>query len=212
MSGHCFVSSKGRPPQRWHATFPEARSHAHRTFDPAALGPDSVLWLLDEADCREPVTGALAACAPRLPVAILSMAPADADALHWFRLGARAYCHALAAPRVLRRVETVLMQGGYWLGESFTALLAGAVGSAVGSVAEHQEMRCPEPLTPRECAVARAVADGGTNREVASQLEISERTVKAHLTAIFDKLGIRDRLQLAVMLNRPGVDAERRQA
>jgi len=45
------------------------------------------------------------------------------------------------------------------------------------------------------------VAHGASNREIAVALEITERTVKAHLSAIFDKLGVRDRVQLALRMN-----------
>ena len=49
--------------------------------------------------------------------------------------------------------------------------------------------------------MARLVAGGASNREVAEQLSITERTVKAHLSAIFEKLGLRDRLQLSLRIN-----------
>ena len=52
-----------------------------------------------------------------------------------------------------------------------------------------------------ELEVALAVAGGKSNREVAEQLFIAERTVKAHLGAVFEKLGVRDRLQLALRLS-----------
>ena len=66
----------------------------------------------------------------------------------------------------------------------------------------------PEPQTPpewqeklskREIEVAEVVATGVTNREVAEQLHITVRTVKEHLTSIFSKLGIHDRLALILM-------------
>jgi DNA-binding NarL/FixJ family response regulator len=56
-------------------------------------------------------------------------------------------------------------------------------------------------LSDRERQVAQLVASGSSNREVAEQLSISERTAKAHLTSIFEKLGLRDRLQLSLKIN-----------
>lgn len=56
-------------------------------------------------------------------------------------------------------------------------------------------------LTPRENAVAKAVAAGQSNKEVARQLDITERTVKAHLSAVFTKLGVRDRLHLVLAIS-----------
>ncbi|HEY8524620.1 MAG TPA: response regulator transcription factor [Acidimicrobiales bacterium] len=50
-----------------------------------------------------------------------------------------------------------------------------------------------DPLTDRELEVLRLVATGATNAEIAEQLYLSERTVKGHVSAIFMKLGVRDR-------------------
>ncbi len=50
-----------------------------------------------------------------------------------------------------------------------------------------------ESLTERECEVLRAVAGGGTNRQVAAELMISEATVKTHLLRLYPKLGVKDR-------------------
>jgi DNA-binding NarL/FixJ family response regulator len=58
----------------------------------------------------------------------------------------------------------------------------------------------PEELSGREAEVAREVVAGRSNKEIARVLGITERTVKAHLGAIFAKLGVRDRLQLALRL------------
>ena len=56
-------------------------------------------------------------------------------------------------------------------------------------------------LTSRELMVAEQVAQGSNNREIAQTLEITERTVKAHLTSIFEKLEVRDRVQLALKMH-----------
>ena len=67
-----------------------------------------------------------------------------------------------------------------------------AAGGVVGEeVASHQL------LTPHELQVARLVVGGASNRDLAATLFISPRTVEAHLTAIFRKLGVRNRRQLA---------------
>lgn len=53
------------------------------------------------------------------------------------------------------------------------------------------------PLTPREREVARLVAQGQTNRQIAATLVISERTADAHVQNILNKLGISSRAQIA---------------
>jgi two-component system, NarL family, nitrate/nitrite response regulator NarL len=53
-------------------------------------------------------------------------------------------------------------------------------------------------LTNRECEIVAAVADAYTNKDIAQRFEISETTVKHHLTHIFDKVGVSTRLELAM--------------
>ena len=60
-------------------------------------------------------------------------------------------------------------------------------------------------LTPRETQIVAAVADGSSNKDIASQLTISEDTVKHHLSNIFDKVGVHSRLELAVFALYHGV-------
>ena len=55
-------------------------------------------------------------------------------------------------------------------------------------------------LTPREQQIALAIADGRTNRDIAAKLGITEQTVKNHLTSIFEKVGVDNRLQLGLAL------------
>jgi DNA-binding NarL/FixJ family response regulator len=57
-----------------------------------------------------------------------------------------------------------------------------------------------ERLTPRERDIAAAVCAGLSNREIAARLGIQEKTVRNRLTALFEKVGVRTRLQLAVLL------------
>ena len=57
-------------------------------------------------------------------------------------------------------------------------------------------------LTPREIEIARLIGQGASNKGIARQLSITERTVKAHLTMIFRKTGVEDRVKLALMVSR----------
>jgi len=76
-------------------------------------------------------------------------------------------------------------------------LLAGMHGlSAPARPAQAAEHK----LTGRELEVAKAIATGASNKEVARQLSITERTVKAHVSGLFAKLAVSDRLQLALKM------------
>ena len=64
----------------------------------------------------------------------------------------------------------------------------------------------PDELTAQELRVARAVARGATNREVAAELFLSPKTVEFHLGRVFRKLGVRSRTQLARLVAEGGLD------
>src|SRR5439155_1347819 len=69
------------------------------------------------------------------------------------------------------------------------------------------DLRMPQGsgLTERELEIVRLVASGYKNKEVGNALAISERTVKTHLTNIFQKLGVRDRVGLVMFALRHGL-------
>ena len=72
-------------------------------------------------------------------------------------------------------------------------------GGLVSQMSDQPEVSFDD-LTKRERQVAQSVSNGLSNREIAARLNISERTVKARLTAVFQKLGVRDRVQLALLM------------
>lgn len=135
---------------------------------------------------------------PSLPLVVMSTAPDQAAALRALDRGARGYCHALAAPEMLRQVATVVAHGGLWIGPELMKRMLGSASTALAAAGtDAPELGC---LSPRERAVACEVGKGATNREVALALGITERTVKAHLASVFEKLGVRDRLELVLVL------------
>ena len=71
-----------------------------------------------------------------------------------------------------------------------------------GTTPEMMPPRAQVALTPREQQIALAIADGRTNRDIAARLGITEQTVKNHLTSIFEKVGVDNRLQLGLALVR----------
>ena len=117
--------------------------------------------------------------------------------------GAKGYCKKEIDPSLLRKAVTVVQKGEVWAGrKTISHLLA-----ELCSMTERDQQDCPAVtvvylryLTPRERQIARLVGEGACNKEIAVQLNISERTAKGHLTAIFRKLQISDRLRLGLFV------------
>jgi len=136
------------------------------------------------------------------PLVLLCDLPDEALVLAALERGAAGCCNSRAAPEVLRQVALVVANGGLWVGQSLLRQLVGATARRLGQQpadAKNDDWR--DALSGRECEVAALVAGGASNKEVAERLAITERTVKAHLSAIFEKLGVRDRLQLSLRIN-----------
>jgi DNA-binding NarL/FixJ family response regulator len=130
------------------------------------------------------------------PVVVVSNIPDEHEALSAIVTGARGYCHAWSSPEQLHEVVQVVSRGGYWVGQALMSRLINVVTTRSQPVSDE----LPGELSERETEVAREVVAGRSNKEIARALEITERTVKAPLGAIFVKLGVRDRLQLALRL------------
>jgi DNA-binding CsgD family transcriptional regulator len=81
---------------------------------------------------------------------------------------------------------------------------------ATGETARRRDPTALETLTPQEFQVARFVAEGGTNRDVAAQLFLSHRTVSYHLHNVYRKLGIASRTELARVDFERGLDTSGR--
>ncbi len=84
-------------------------------------------------------------------------------------------------------------------------VLAGKTYLAPAAAAKLAEGVTRVQLTPRELATLRLIADGQSNKEIASQLGISERTVKTHLGHLFEKLGVTSRTEAVKIATRRGL-------
>jgi two-component system, NarL family, nitrate/nitrite response regulator NarL len=111
-----------------------------------------------------------------------------------FRAGARGVMAKASPVDVLFKGMDAVMAGEYWVGRERVADLVRLFRSELA--APHQER--PFGLTSRELQVIEAVVAGYTNKEIAERLAISQNTAKHHLSSIFDKLGVSNRLELAL--------------
>ncbi|MBE9608333.1 helix-turn-helix transcriptional regulator [Chitinilyticum piscinae] len=126
--------------------------------------------------------------------------PDDHEGLRLLGWGVRGYCHALAPAGLLVQVLQVVAAGEIWAGRTLVQRLLGALQQLPGQQAAATGKGI-ELLSEREQQVAQLAARGAANKEIARELDITERTVKAHLSAAFTKLEVADRVQLTLKLN-----------
>lgn len=126
---------------------------------------------------------------PDVPVAIISAVEDGAVMRRAFELGASGYLHKSVGPAEIRRaIETVLS------GEVFVP-----EGIDIASDDDHSAlMRRLGTLTPQQVRVLMMLSDGLMNKQIAYELSISEATVKAHVSAILQKLDVDSRTQAVI--------------
>jgi DNA-binding NarL/FixJ family response regulator len=118
-----------------------------------------------------------------------------------FKAGAHGFCKENISDALLNRAVQMVCEGEYWIQRKLIANIIDDLAKELMQTHEHPatgENPVLDALTPRELEVAKMVRLGGNNKMIARELDISERTVKAHLSAIFRKLDIQNRLHLAL--------------
>lgn len=115
--------------------------------------------------------------------------------------GMRGCCKRNADARLLRQVVEEVRVGGLWIRRALTSKLIDELGKASLKIKTYRAtLGLLNKLTQREYDIAIRVGNGECNKGIAQACGITERTVKAHLTEIFQKLGVSDRLNLALVL------------
>jgi DNA-binding NarL/FixJ family response regulator len=128
---------------------------------------------------------------PHAKVIVLTTYDTDDDISRALKAGAKAYVlKDISADALIACIHDVLA-GKTYLAPAAAAKLAEGVTRI--------------QLTPRELATLRLMADGKSNKEIAGELGISERTVKTHLGHLFEKLGVTSRTEALKLANRRGL-------
>lgn len=130
---------------------------------------------------------------PEIRQIILGPTTEDELILQSIMAGARAYLHSSSGAFAVRRAVEAVMQGTIWAPRRVLSLLADrfliqhATASPVGT-----------PLSPREKQVLSLIMTARSNREIAGELGIEERTVKAHVASLLRKTGAENRVSLSI--------------
>ena len=138
--------------------------------------------------------------AQRVAIVVVTASERTDEALAAIRAGARGVVFKRFAIETLMTAIGAVAEGHVWMPPALQAQLTTQLRSPVN-----------QKLTSREREIVRHVALGMRNAEVARHLFISEVTVKTHLNNIFQKLGVRDRVELTLYAIRAGIVAANEQ-
>jgi DNA-binding NarL/FixJ family response regulator len=142
-------------------------------------------WLMDE----------IPQLSQQARVIVLTASEAAEAGVRALRLGARAFVQKRFAIETLMTAIRTVADGLVWMPPAVQAEFAG----------QDNPIYKAKELTARETQIVRYVASGLRNAEVAELLSISESTVKTHLNNVFQKLGLRDRLEVALYAMKTGL-------
>lgn len=127
----------------------------------------------------------------------LTCNPTFVEGTHLLSLGVKGYGD-LNMPKIkLRDALVVIRKGNIWLYPEFLQMMITSFSKNLHKVNE-EELNL---LTQKEQEIATLVREGLSNKEIAKHANITERTVKAHLSSIYEKLNIKDRVALVIKLN-----------
>lgn len=149
-------------------------------------------------------TRRLRAAHPECRVIMLTTFDDDENVFEGLRAGAVGYLLKDAPSAKLIEAIRAAARGESFLQPSVAAKVV-AEFARLKEKPAHRPQPLIEPLSERELEILRLVADGTSNREIATKLVIAEGTVKNHLTNILGKLGVRDRVQAALKAKELGL-------
>lgn len=135
-------------------------------------------------------------------VIVMTAAFSEDEEIALLKAGVKGCCRRGIDPESLEQVLSVTHGGGVWVTRSLLPRLvtelrryAEAQRPAADKTAASDKLSA---LTPREKEIVQLIVGGASNKQVATALDISERTVKGHLSNVFQKLGVSDRLKLVL--------------
>ena len=187
-------------------------TNGHEALERAQdLQPDVILM-----DLRMPVMDGVAATKqirgqlPNCKVLMLTTFDDEEYIIDALRAGASGYLLKDIPAQDLAKAIQAVHTGIYQLDPSVASkVVASLTGSLPAPPPVHPRPAIPplagNELTSREIEVLRLIAQGATNREIASRLIISEGTVKNHISSILNRLGLRDRTQAAIYARESGL-------
>lgn len=126
----------------------------------------------------------------------LSNTPTNLEGCKLLRLGYKSYLHSISNYQILKSAIESVITGNIYLYPELMQFLI----SQVGITQENKKDKNLDILTPKEMEVLKLISKGYSNSKISKELDIAEVTVKKHIGSMFQKLDVKDRLSLALIL------------
>ncbi|MBU2239198.1 MAG: response regulator transcription factor [Gammaproteobacteria bacterium] len=174
----------------------ETFEEVYQTLEAASSSFTYCFIYLEDKFFSKQVEEVVALCSafPKQKVIVFPNQSSQAAALRLFSVGVSGQCAPYIGKEQLSLVLSVVDSGEIWGGKAFIQQLI--MQSTAPAEIHNDEL---DDLSERELDVAHGVSKGLSNKQIALEMGITERTVKAHLTSIFKKTNTKDRLALALL-------------
>jgi DNA-binding NarL/FixJ family response regulator len=139
---------------------------------------------------------------PFCKIIIFSDNPDDRKAAAYLSSGVAGYANTYLSPKLMPEMIHVVNSGRVWVGVDLMRRIVSLLYEKKQGAPQGIENKASKSLTDRELQIAQFVARGKSNKIIAVELGITERTVKAHLNTVYKKTSTRSRLELALLMNR----------
>ena len=192
---YLFITDERFSNQRWNKAFPEAQVVVSNSLPPS-VPSGSLVWILTgSSNWLDKVTFYTQ---NNCNVVAMTRQQNIDELREALEAGARGYIDALSNVDTLQQVAKSISANAMWLPAPLVARMVGTFSSIIKQ--KETSKVDLSLLTERELEVTQTILQGATNKEIARHLDITERTVKAHLSSIFNKLGARDRMHLMLLV------------
>ncbi|MDO5045455.1 response regulator transcription factor [Campylobacter sp.] len=180
----------------------EVISFASRTelLNNIDIGKCSLLCLEFTNDAKEIVTEILQIC-PEIKILLLSKEPNFNEGREFLTRGIKGYGNAHMLEIHLNDAIKSIEAGNVWLYPEF---IQSMIMMMTKESLATNSAGALEKLTAKEKEIANFIYQGLTNQEIAEVANITLRTVKAHISSIFEKTGVKDRINLVLLMRKNG--------
>lgn len=153
-----------------------------------------ILHHIDDFPNDSPVLAQMIKINTQLFLIGLENTPANLQGCRFLQLGYKSYLHAVSNIGILKSAIESVTKGNMYV---YPQLMQFLVSQIPASMQENKNL---DSLTPKEFDVLQLVSKGYSNAKIAKELDIAEVTVKKHIGSMFEKLEVKDRLSLALIL------------